>query len=102
MQGLGGALVSAVALSLVMTLFTEHADRAKAMGIFGFVSRAAAVAGVLLGGVLTDLLNWHWIFLVNIPVGTPVVVALAAAPPGAPGQGTGRIDVAGAVMVTVR
>ena len=68
-QGLGGALVAAVALSLVMMLFTEQAERAKAMGIFGFVLSGGGVIGVLAGGILTDLLSWHWIFLVNIPVG---------------------------------
>jgi MFS family permease len=72
-QGLGGALVAAVALSLVMTLFTETADRAKAMGIFGFVLSGGGVVGVLLGGILTDVLSWHWIFLVNIPVGAVVL-----------------------------
>src|SRR4051812_38010843 len=60
-QGLGGAVVSAVALSLMMTLFTEPADRAKAMGVFGFVMAGGGSIGVLLGGVLTDLLSWHWI-----------------------------------------
>ena len=69
MQGLGGAVVSAVALSLMMTLFTEPAERAKAMGIFGFVASGGGSIGVLLGGVLTDVLSWHWIFLVNVPVG---------------------------------
>ena len=71
-QGLGGAVVSAVALSLIMTLFTEPADRAKAMGFFGFVLSGGGTAGVLLGGVLTDLLSWNWIFLVNLPVGAAV------------------------------
>ena len=66
--------------NIVMTLFTEQADRAKAMGIFGFVLSGGGVAGVLLGGVLTDLLSWHWIFFINIPVGAAVFVALAAAP----------------------
>ena len=79
MQGLGGAVVSAVALSLMMTLFTEPAERAKAMGVFGFVAAGGGSIGVLLGGVLTDSLNWHWIFLVNVPIGVAVVVALAAA-----------------------
>src|SRR5207253_6000955 len=59
-QGVGGAVASAVALSLMMTLFTEPADRAKAMGIFGFVASGGGSIGVLLGGVLTDVLNWHW------------------------------------------
>ena len=99
-QGLGGAIVSAVALSLLMTLFTEAADRAKAMGVFGFVLSGGGVAGVLLGGVLTDALNWHWIFLVNIPVGIAVVVLTLILLPGNPGYATGRIDFAGAVTVT--
>jgi MFS family permease len=73
-QGIGGAVVSAVALSLMMTLFTEPAERAKAMGLFGFVASGGGSIGVLLGGILTDALNWHWIFLVNVPVGILVVV----------------------------
>src|SRR6266516_410745 len=64
-QGLGGAVVSAVALSLVMNLFTESAERAKAMGVFCFVAAGGGSIGVLLGGVLRCALNWHWIFLVN-------------------------------------
>ena len=71
-QGLGGAIVSVVALSLTMIMFTEPAERAKAMGIFGFVLSGGGTAGVLLGGVLTDALSWNWIFLVNIPVGVAV------------------------------
>jgi EmrB/QacA subfamily drug resistance transporter len=99
-QGLGGALVSAVALSLVMTLFTEQADRAKAMGIFGFVLSGGGVAGVLLGGVLTDVLNWHWIFLVNLPVGALVFALSLRLLPAAPGMAGSRLDVVGAVTVT--
>ena len=76
-QGLGGAVVSAVALSLVMVLFTEAGDRAKAMGVFGFVAAGGGSIGVLLGGVLTDALSWHWIFLVNLPVGIAVMPAVA-------------------------
>jgi EmrB/QacA subfamily drug resistance transporter len=99
-QGLGGAIVSAVALSLIMTLFTEPADRAKAMGVFGFVLSGGGTIGVLLGGVLTDALNWHWIFLVNIPVGIGVFALTLALLPGVPGHATGRVDIAGAVTVT--
>src|SRR4249919_3862598 len=73
-QGLGGAIVSAVALSLIMNLFTEPAERAKAMGVFGFVMAGGGSLGVLLGGVLTDTLSWHWIFLVNVPIGVAVYV----------------------------
>ena len=75
-QGIGGALASAVSLSLMMTLFTEPAERAKAMGVFGFVASGGGSIGVLLGGILTNSLDWHWIFLVNIPIGI-VVVALS-------------------------
>jgi EmrB/QacA subfamily drug resistance transporter len=99
-QGLGGAVVSAVALSLIMTLFTEPAERAKAMGIFGFVLSGGGTIGVLLGGVLTDALNWHWIFLVNIPVGIGVFALTLAVLPGIRGHATGRVDIAGAVTVT--
>ena len=58
-----------------MVLFTEPAERAKAMGVFGFVMSGGGTIGVLLGGVLTDVLNWHWIFLVNIPIGIAVFVS---------------------------
>src|SRR3954466_10803787 len=81
-QGVGGAVVSAVSLSLIMTLFTTPADRAKAMGVFGFVSSGGGTVGVLLGGVLTDKLNWHWIFLVNLPVGIAVFALCLALLPG--------------------
>src|SRR5262245_5497101 len=100
-QGFGGAVVSAVALSLIMTLFTEPGDRAKAMGVYGFVAAGGGTVGVLLGGILTDLLTWHWIFLVNIPVGIAVFALCVNLLPAAPGQaGKGRLDVAGAVTVT--
>jgi EmrB/QacA subfamily drug resistance transporter len=100
-QGLGGAIASAVSLSLMMTLFTEPADRAKAMGIFGFVAAGGGSIGVLLGGVLTDLISWHWIFLVNVPIGALVIVLSQRLLPAERGQMmSGRLDVAGAVTVT--
>jgi len=100
-QGLGGAVASAVSLSLMMNLFTEPADRAKAMGIFGFVAAGGGSLGVLLGGVLTDLINWHWIFLVNFPIGVLVVVlALRLLPTTGGSAAGGRLDVGGAVTVT--
>jgi EmrB/QacA subfamily drug resistance transporter len=100
-QGLGGAIVSAVALSLIMIMFTETAERAKAMGIFGFVLSGGGTAGVLLGGVLTDVLNWHWIFLVNLPVGIAVfALSLRLLPAGRGPAAAGRLDVAGAVTIT--
>jgi EmrB/QacA subfamily drug resistance transporter len=100
-QGLGGAVVSAVSLSLIMNLFTEAADRAKAMGVYGFVCAAGGSIGVLLGGVLTSELNWHWIFLVNLPIGIGVYALCIALLPNAPGQASGgKLDVGGAVTVT--
>jgi EmrB/QacA subfamily drug resistance transporter len=99
-QGLGGAVASAVSLSLMMHLFTEPAERAKAMGVFGFVAAGGGSIGVLLGGVLTDVLNWHWIFLVNFPIGVLVCVLSLRLLPSTEGTGKGRLDVAGAVTVT--
>ena len=82
-QGVGGAVVNAVALSLIMMLFTEEAERAKAMGLFGFVCAGGGSIGVLLGGFLTSVLSWHWIFLVNIPIG----IAVCPMPHPAPRRG---------------
>jgi MFS family permease len=85
----------------MMTLFTEPTERAKAMGIFGFVAAGGGSIGVLLGGILTDLLNWHWIFLVNFPIGVLVVLLSLRLLPGERGPATStRLDIAGAVTVT--
>jgi EmrB/QacA subfamily drug resistance transporter len=101
-QGLGGAIVSVVVLSLIMIMFTEPAERAKAMGVVGFVLSGGGTAGVLLGGVLTDVLSWHWIFLVNIPVGITVfALCVILLPADGKPAGEGRsLDIAGAVTVT--
>jgi MFS family permease len=99
-QGVGGAVVSAVAFSLIHNLFTEPAERAKAMGVFGFVMSGGGTIGVLLGGILTDALSWHWIFLVNVPIGILVYLLSLRLVPATPGFATGRVDVAGAVTVT--
>jgi len=101
-QGLGGAVVSAVALSLIMNVFPEPAERAKAMGIYGFVCSGGGSIGVLLGGVLTSTLNWHWIFLVNVPIGIAVYWLCRALLPAGRGLANApKLDVAGAVTVTV-
>ena len=68
-QGAGGALTSAVVLGMIVTMFPEPREQAKAIGVYGFVASAGGSIGLLAGGVLTDLINWHWIFFVNIPVG---------------------------------
>ena len=100
-QGIGGAIVAAVALSLIMTLFTEPAERAKAMGVIGFVAAGGGSIGVLAGGVLTDLLSWSWIFLVNIPIGIGVIAACLVLIPGTRLEGASRsLDIASAITVT--
>ncbi len=100
-QGIGGAIVDAVALALLMNLFTEPAERAKAMGVYGFVCAGGGSIGVLLGGLLTGIYDWHWVFLVNLPIGLAVLaLSLALLPKaGAPAEQR-RLDVAGAVTVT--
>ena len=101
MQGIGGAVASAISLSLVMNMFPEPDDRARAMGIFGFVAAGGGSVGAILGGVLTGILNWHWIFLVNIPIGIAVVwysLRLLSAE-HAPSKHT-HLDIWGALSIT--
>lgn len=101
-QGLAAAVVSAVALSLIMSLFTAPDDRAKAMGVYGFVCAGGGSIGVLLGGVLTDALSWHWIFLVNLPIGIAVYLCcLKLLPAGHHHPDGERLDIAGAVTITL-
>ena len=100
-QGLGGAVVSAVALSLIMDLFTEPDERAKAMGVYGFVCAGGGSIGVLLGGVLTSALSWHWIFLVNLPIGIAVYMLCMKLLPGDHVKAdSGNHDIAGAFTIT--
>ena len=75
-QGVGGALTSAVILGMIVTMFPEPRERAKAIGVYSFVAAAGASIGLLLGGVITEAINWHWIFFVNLPIG--VATALLA------------------------
>jgi MFS family permease len=102
LQGLGGAAVSAIALSLIMNLFSETAERAKAMGIYGFICAGGGSVGVLAGGVLTSALGWHWVFLVNLPIGALVCALcfILLSPDPAPAVKR-QLDVAGAIMVTL-
>ena len=99
-QGLGGAAVSAIALALIIDLFTEEGERAKAMGIYGFVCAAGGSLGVLAGGLLTSALSWHWVFLINIPIGIAVYLMCRALIQHLPGKAEGRLDFAGAATVT--
>lgn len=100
-QGLGGAVVNSVALSLILTLFTTDSDRARAMGFFGFVAAGGGAIGVFLGGLLTGSIDWHWVFLVNIPIGVLVFIsALLVLPHSTQEDEPQHLDLAGAVTVT--
>jgi EmrB/QacA subfamily drug resistance transporter len=100
-QGLGAALLSPTALSMVTTTFPEGKERNTALGVWAALSGLGGTLGVVFGGVVTDFLSWRWIFLVNIPVGVAVVVGvLLLASPGRPRTAAGRIDVPGALLIT--
>jgi EmrB/QacA subfamily drug resistance transporter len=99
-QGLGAALLSPAALSLITTIFPEGADRNKALGVWGAVAGSGGAAGVLLGGMLTQWAGWEWVLFVNVPIG---IAAAALAPrllPESRNEGPRHFDVAGAVSVT--
>jgi len=100
-QGFGGALASAVILGMIVTMFPEPAAQAKAIGVYGFVASAGGSIGLLLGGVLTDAISWHWIFFINLPIGIAVAFLakrLVANPDGI-GLSEGA-DFPGAVLLT--
>ena len=101
-QGIGGAVLTAVALALITSLFPQPEERAKAMGIYSFVCAAGGSLGALLGGVLTELLDWRWIFLVNLPIGVVVFVWCGRLLPATHTRPVGvRLDLAGAATVTL-
>ncbi len=100
-QGAGAAVVAATILGILVTIFTEPKEKAKAMGVYAFVASAGGSIGLLAGGALTQTLSWHWIFFINLPIGiTALILGLALIPAH---KGTGihdGVDVLGAVMVT--
>jgi EmrB/QacA subfamily drug resistance transporter len=101
LQGGGGALTSAVILGMIVTMFPEPRDMAKAIGVYAFVASAGGAVGLLAGGVLTQLINWHWIFFVNIPIGLVTAVLASRLIPADKGIGLARgADLPGAVLVT--
>ena len=100
-QGVGGAMASAVVLGMIFTMFPEPRDLAKAIGVYGFVASAGGSIGLLLGGVLTESINWHWIFFVNVPVGIATAVLAIRLLENDRGAGFGQgADVLGAVLIT--
>src|SRR6266567_8038586 len=100
-QGLGGAIISPAALSIVMTIFEEGPERNKALGIWGAIGGSGAAVGVLAGGVLTKYLGWEWIFFVNVPVGSlALVLAPRLVPESRVDVDRRRYDPFGAIAVT--
>jgi len=101
LQGVGGSMTSAVILGMIVTMFPEPREQARAIGIYAFVASAGGAVGLMAGGVLTQALNWHWIFFVNIPVGiTTAVIARRLLDPDTATTERPSTDVAGAVTVT--
>jgi len=100
-QGVGGAMTSAVILGMIVTMFPGPQEQAKAIGVFAFVASAGGAVGLLVGGVLTQSISWHWIFFVNVPVGiaTAVLAKRLIGPDKGIGFGNGA-DVPGAVLIT--
>jgi MFS family permease len=100
-QGVGGAISSAVILGMVVTMFPEPGERARAISIFSFVASAGASVGLLAGGLITQAMSWHWIFFVNLPIGLATALVGARLLENDPGIGLGEgADVIGAVLVT--
>ncbi len=100
LQGLGAAIVSPSALALLTSTFQEGSARNRALGVWGAVSAGGAAAGMLLGGAMTEYAGWRWVFLVNVPVGALILVALPRLVGEVRTRATGRLDVPGAVTVT--
>ena len=101
LQGIGGALTSAVILGMIVTMFPEQREQAKAIGVYSFVASAGASVGLLLGGVLTEAISWHWIFFVNLPIGIATAVLATRLIDRDEGIGLDKgADVPGAVLVT--
>jgi EmrB/QacA subfamily drug resistance transporter len=100
-QGIGGAMTSAVILGMIVTMFREPQEQAKAIGVYSFIASAGASIGLLLGGVLTQTINWHWIFFVNVPIGliTGLFALRLVRDDEGLGLGSGA-DVLGAILVT--
>src|SRR5262245_58343237 len=100
-QGVGGALTSAVILGMIVTMFPEPGERAKAIGVYGFVASAGGSVGLLAGGVITQGINWHWIFFINIPIGVATAVLAIRLLPADRGLGFRQgSDAPGAVLIT--
>src|SRR6202048_2232640 len=101
-QGVGGAVSSAVILAMIVTLFPKPDEQAKAFGVFSFIASAGAAVGLLAGGLITQAVSWHWIFFVNLPIGIVTAILSARLLTSDRGIGIGKgADVLGATLVTV-
>src|SRR5215470_15667588 len=101
LQGAGGAFTSAVILGMIVTMFPEPRQQAKAIGVYAFVASAGGSVGLLAGGVLTQAINWHWIFFVNIPIGVATAAVATRVIDRDRGLGLGKgADVPGALLIT--
>jgi EmrB/QacA subfamily drug resistance transporter len=99
-QGIGGAMTSAVILGMIVTMFPRPLERARAIGVYAFVASAGGALGLLAGGVLTQALSWHWIFFVNLPIGVVTLVLSTRLLPNDKGLGFGAgADISGALML---
>jgi EmrB/QacA subfamily drug resistance transporter len=100
-QGIGGALASAVILGMIVTMFPEPREQAKAIGVYGFVASAGGSIGLLAGGALTQAISWHWIFLINLPIGIATAFGALRLVEGRPGIGLKEgADIPGAALIT--
>src|SRR5215468_2931007 len=100
-QGMGGALTSAVILGMIVTMFPQPREQAKAIGVYGFVASAGGSIGLLLGGILTEAISWHWIFIINLPIGVATAFGALRLVEGRPGIGfKAGADIPGAALIT--
>ncbi len=100
-QGIGGAMTSAVILGMIVTMFPEPREQAKAIGVYAFVASAGGSVGLLAGGVITQSIDWHWIFFINIPIGIATAVYATRLLQHDPGIGLSQgADVPGAILIT--
>jgi EmrB/QacA subfamily drug resistance transporter len=100
-QGIGGAMTSAVILGMIVTMFSEPGDQAKALGVYAFVAAAGGSIGLLAGGILTQAINWHWIFFINVPIGIATGVMAMRLLPSDSGLGMRQgADALGALLIT--
>src|SRR5919202_4033544 len=100
-QGVGGAMTSAVVLGMIVTMFPDPREQAKAIGVYGFVASAGGSIGLLAGGAITQAISWHWIFFINVPIGAATMLLALRLVEGRPGLGLkAGADVPGAALLT--